>query len=191
LEIRIFRLKDKKLKQVIIAKSAFYKNNAWHIKNADIITKPDKFLFDSNGIEVINKNELVLLQGFRPKMLDQVYEGKADYTITDAFEALELLSKENINIDKIKAALYKSLIHPFYAPLLVVIIFFMVPISSRFLNVSIFSFISIVSTLLIWGVLFMLMELSKNKTIPSEAGIVLPIVLLFLYALRVVVKQKD
>ena len=80
-------------------------------------------IFDSNGIDVVNKNELVLLQGFRPKMLDQVYEGKADYTITDAFEALELLSKENINIDKIKAALYKSLIHPFYAPLLVVIIF--------------------------------------------------------------------
>jgi lipopolysaccharide export system permease protein len=188
--IRVFKLKDKKLKTVITAKSAFYKDKAWHIKNADIITKPDDFSFNSNGIKVENTKELILLDGFRPKMLDQVYEGKADYTIGDAFEALSLLSKENINIDKVKAAIYKSLIHPFYAPLLVVIIFFMVPISSRFLNISIFSFISIVSTLLVWGVLFMLMELSKNKTIPSEVGIILPIVVLFLYALRVVVKQK-
>ena len=184
LGIRIFTLKEKKLKKVIVAKSAFYKNGAWHIKNADIITKPDDFTFASHGIKVTKSNELVLLDGFRPKMLDQVYEGKANYTINDAFEAFFLLSKENIKVDKIKAALYRSLIHPFYAPLLVVIIFFFVPISSRFLNVSLFSFVAIVSSLLIWGVLFMLMELSKNKTIPSEIGIVLPIILLFIVAIR-------
>ncbi len=188
LGIRIFKLKDKKLKTVIIAKSAFYKDGAWHIKNADIITKPDDFTFTSAGIGVQRSDELVLLEGFRPKMLDQVYEGKADYTITDAFEALWLLSEQNIKVDKIKAAIYKSLIYPFYAPLLVVIIFFFVPISARFLNVSVFSFIAIVSSLLIWGVLFMLMELAKNKTIPPEVGIILPIVVLFIIAFRQVMR---
>ena len=188
--VRIFRLQNKKLHQVIVAKSAFYRQGAWHIKNADIITKPDDFTFDSKGIDVKRTNELTLLEGFRPKMLDQVYEGKADYTILDAFEALELLSSQNINIDKIKAAIYKSLIYPFYAPLLVIIIFFFVPISSRFLNVSLFSFIAIVSTLLVWGVLFMLMELAKNKTIPSEVGIVLPIVLLFVAAMMQLYRHR-
>ena len=189
--IRVFSLKNKKLKKVITAKSAFYNNNAWHIKDADIITKPEQFSFSSSGITVTKSKELVLLQGFRPKMLDQVYEGKANYTITDAFEAFFLLSKENIRVDKIKAALYKSLIHPFYAPLLVIIIFFFVPISSRFLNVSLFSFVAIVSTLLTWGVLFMLMELSKNKTIPSEVGIILPVVLLFIFATMKICKLKE
>ena len=188
--VRIFRLQNKKLHQVIMAKSAYYSNGAWHIKNADIITKPDDFTFDSKGIALKRSKELTLLEGFRPKMLDQVYEGKANYTILDALEALELLKKQHINIDKIKAAIYKSLIYPFYAPLLVIIIFFFVPISSRFLNVSLFSFIAIVSTLLIWGVLFMLMELAKNKTISSEVGIVLPIALLFIAAMRQLYKNR-
>ncbi len=188
--IRIFKLEDKKLKTVIMAKSAFYKDGAWHIRNADIITKPQKFTFDSKGISVERSDELVLLEGFRPKMLDQVYEGKADYTILEAFEALKLLSEQNIKVDKVKAAIYKSIIHPLYAPLLVIIIFFFVPISVRFLNVSLFSFAAIISTLLIWGVLFMLMELAKNKTIPPEVGIVLPVAVLFVIAMRQVLKHR-
>jgi lipopolysaccharide export system permease protein len=189
--IRVFKLKDKHLKEVIVAKKAYYKDKFWHIENADVIVKPDDITFNSKGIEVTENKELKLLEGFRPKMLDQVYEGKADYTIYDAFEALMLLSKQNIKVDKIKAAIYKSIIHPFYAPLLVVIIFFFVPMSARFLNISVFSFIAIVSSLLVWGVLFMLMELSKNKTIPSEVGIVLPIVMLFFIAIKIVLKNKD
>jgi len=188
--IRIFKLKDKKLKEVIVAKSAFYNNNFWHIKNADVIIKPDSFDFNSKGMEVKSQNELKILKGFRPKMLDQVYEGSASYTIKDALEAYFLLKSENINLEKIKAVLYKSLIYPFYAPFLVIIIFFFVPISARFLNVSIFSFIAIVSSLLIWGVLFMLSELSKNETIPPEIGILLPIVILFLTAIRFLKKAS-
>ena len=190
INVRIFQLQNNKLHQVITAKSAYYSNGAWHIKNADIIAKPDDFTFASKGIEVGLANELTLLEGFRPKMLDQVYEGKANYTITDALEALKLLRTQNINIDKIKAAIYKSLIYPFYAPLLVIIIFFFVPISSRFLNVSIFSFIAIVSVLLVWGILFMLIELAKNKTISSEVGIVLPVALLFVAAIRQLYKNR-
>jgi len=37
---------------------------------------------------------------------------------------------------------------------------------------------------MIWGLLFMLIELSNNKTIPSEVGIILPVFILFLIALR-------
>ena len=188
--IRIFRLQNKQLKEVIIAQNAYYKNNGWHILDADIITKPTKIDFTTKGINVKKEKELVLLEGFRPKILDQVYEGKANYTIEDAFEALFLLQSQNVNIDKIKAALYKILIYPFYAPLLVIIIFFFVPISSRFLNVSLFSFSAVLATLFVWGILFMLMELSKNKTISPEIGIVLPILFLFFIAARKIYRLR-
>ncbi|MDA3907824.1 MAG: permease, partial [Sulfurimonas sp.] len=79
---------------------------------------------------------------------------------------------------------YKIFIYPFFVPCLVVIIFFFVPISARFLNVSLFSFGAILATLLVWGILFMLIELSNNKTISSEAGVVAPIVSLFFIAFR-------
>lgn len=182
-DIRIFALKNNSLKEVIVASSASYRDDFWHIKQADIITKPDDINFDSLGIKVSGNNDLKTLEGFRPKILDQVYEGKVNFTIMDALDAIFLLNNQNIDVSTIKGALYKIFIYPFFIPSLIVIIFFFVPVSVRFLNVSIFSFVAILATLLIWGVLFMFIELSNNKTIPSEAGVIAPVVVLFSIAL--------
>lgn len=183
-DIRVFTTKDNSLKEVLVASSASYKDHYWHIKDADIITKPDKLDFDSLGIKVENKVDLAILEGFRPKMLDQVYEGKVNFTIRDAFDALLLLKDQNVNVSGIKGALYKIFFYPFFIPSMVVIIFFFVPISARSFNVTLFSFVAILATLMTWGVLFMLIELSNNKTIPSEAGVLAPVIVLALIALR-------
>lgn len=182
--IRLFSVKNGSLKEVLIAKSAMYKNNSWYIKNADIITKPDDLSYTSHGITVTNEKDLKILYGFRPKILDQVYEGRVDFTIGDAFDAIRILNEQNINTSSIKGALYKIFIYPFFAPLLIVIIFFFVPMSVRFLNVSLFSFAAILSTLLIWAILFVFTKLSDTKTIPSEVGVILPIVILLIIAFR-------
>ena len=182
--VRVFSVKDNQLQDVIIAKSAVYQNDYWYISDADIITKPDDMGFDSKGIGVEHKKGLNILQGFRPKILDQVYEGKVNFTIKDAIDAYKLLEEQNIDTGPIKGAIYKIFIYPFFVPALVVIIFFLVPISPRFLNVSLFSFGAILSTLLIWGVLYVLIELSNNKVIPSEIGVIAPVVILTLIALR-------
>jgi lipopolysaccharide export system permease protein len=181
--IRVFTISKNSLKEVLMAKEAYYKDDYWHIKSADIITKPKDLSFKSSGIEVVNQDDLRLLKGFRPKMLDQVYEGKVNFTIKNAIDALILLEDQNIDTSSIKGALYKIFIYPFFVPCLVVIIFFFVPISVRFLNVSLFSFGAILSTLLVWGILFMLIELSNNKTIPSEAGVVAPVIILFVISI--------
>jgi len=182
--IRVFTIKDNILKEVIVASSAIYRNDSWFIGNADIITKPDDMSYDSPGIKIKEGEGLNILEGFRPKMLDQVYEGKVNFTIKNAIDALLLLRDQNVNTSAIKGALYKIFIYPFFVPCLVVIIFFFVPISVRFLNVSLFSFGAILATLLFWGVLFMLIQLSNNKTIPSEIGVVAPVVILFFIAAR-------
>ena len=183
-DIRVFSIKENSLKEVLVASSAVYRDEYWLIDSADVISKPDELSFDSLGIEVTQSNNLKILKGFRPKILDQVYEGKVNFTIMDALDAIDLLEAQNMNTSSIKAALYKIFIYPFFVPFLVVIIFFFVPISVRFLNVSMFSFGAILATLLVWGILFMLIELSNNKTISSEAGIVTPVIILFLIALR-------
>ena len=182
--VRVFSIKDGSLKEVVIAKSTEYRNDFWHIKEGDIITKPDDLSLASNGIEVTEANDLKILQGFRPKILDQVYEGKVNFTIGDALDAIALLDSQGIDTRTIKGALYKIFIYPFFVPCLIVIIFFFVPVSVRFLNVSLFSFAAILATLLTWGILMMLIELSNNKTISSEAGIVAPVILLLLLAIR-------
>ena len=182
LGIRVFSVKNHSLKSILEAKSASYRHDAWNIRQADIITKPDDMSFDSSGIEVSEKKNLKILKGFRPKMLDQIYEGKVNFTIKNAIDAILLLENQNIDTTRIKGALYKIFIYPFFAPLLIIIIFFFVPMSVRFLNVSLFSFGAILSTLLTWGVLFSLIELANNKTIPTEVGVILPILLLGLIA---------
>lgn len=182
--IRIFSVDKGSLKEVIVANSAVYKDEFWHIKNADIITKPNNLGYESLGITLKTDQDLKLLEGFRPKMLDQVYEGKVNFTIGDAIEALLILQDHNVNIQSIKGALYKIFIYPFFAPCLVVIIFFFVPISSRDLNISLFSFGAIIASLMIWGIMFMLSEFAKNKTIPVEIGIIMPVAILFVIAIR-------
>ena len=140
--------------------------------------------FTSKGMRSKEKKEIQILNGFKPKMLDQVYEGKVNFTIQNAIDAFILLTKQHSNTDVIKSALYKIFIYPFFVPSLVVIIFFFVPISARFLNTSLFSFGAVVISLIIWSLIFTLGELSNNKTISSELGIILPVVLLSLLAIR-------
>jgi len=178
LGIRVFTLKNNSLESVLEAKSASYRGNAWQIKKADVITKPKDMTFSSPGMKLNEAKNLEILKGFRPKMLDQVYEGKVNFTIENAIDAILLLEHQNIDTSSIKGALYKIFVYPFFAPLLIIIIFFFVPVSVRFLNVSLFTFGAILSTLLIWGILFALIELSNNKTVPNVVGIVLPIILL-------------
>jgi lipopolysaccharide export system permease protein len=182
--VRIFRVDNGALKEVISAKSAAYRDGYWRIQKGDIIQKPDDLSFTSPGITIKAAEDLEILKGFRPKILDQVYEGKVNFTIGDAVDAISLLHSQNIDISTIKSALYKIFVYPFFVPFLIVIIYFFVPISVRFLNVSLFSFVAILTTLLVWGIMMMLIELSNNKTIASEVGIVAPIVILALIALR-------
>ena len=180
-DVRIFRVKDNALHEVIVAQSAIYKKSKgyWYIDNARLIRKPEKLDFNSKGITIEEKKDLKLLKDFKPKILDQVYEGKVNFTIMDAIEALMILHDQNVNIDSIKSAVYKIFIYPLFVPFLVVIIFYFVPISPRFLNLSLFSFGAILATLMVWGILFLLIKLSDSKTIPSEVGIVLPVLVLF------------
>ena len=190
-DIRVFSVHNNSLKEVLVAKEASYRDEYWYIKEADIIKKPDDLSFSSSGIEVNSVNDLKILGGFRPKILDQVYEGKVNFTIKNAIDAILLLDEQNINTSSIKGALYKIFIYPLFVPCLIVIIFFFVPMSVRFLNVSLFSFGAILATLLIWGILFMLIDLSNNKTIPSEIGVIVPVFILFLVALRQWYKYRE
>ena len=180
--IRVFLIKNNSLKEVLMAKEATYRDGAWIIQNVDIIKKPNIIDFNMGGISVNSKKNIKILEGFKPKMLDQVYEGKVNFTIMNAIDAIILLEKQNVDTSSIRAALYKIFIYPFFVPALVTIIFFFVPASSRFINVSLFSFLAILSTLIIWGILFMFIELSNHKIIPSEVGIILPIIVLIIIA---------
>lgn len=175
--IRIFEVNNQKLKKIISAKNGYFIKNSWNIQNATMV----KNLKDRK-IEIKKNLNLTLLKGFKPKILDSVYEGKTSFSILDAIYAIKLLKKQNIDIQKIKAALYAQLIYPFFAPFLMIIIFYFVPITQRIFSMTIFSFGAIISTLFIWGVLFTLMRLSFAGTLIPEISTILPVTILAIAA---------
>ncbi len=180
-DVRIFKVENSKLKKIIRSKEAFFENNLWKIKNADIVEKIDKD--STKKIKIDQKNEIKLLQGFKPKILDTIYEGKTSFSILDAFYAIKLLQEQNINTQKIKAVLYAQMIYPFFAPFLMVIIFFFVPITQRLASVTLFSFGAIISSLMIWGLLYTFVRLSLTGVLNPEISTMLPVIVLALISL--------
>jgi lipopolysaccharide export system permease protein len=177
-DIRIFTFSQGHLNQILSATEAYYQDDFWVINKAHLVHTPQIIDLVGRGIVVEDRENLKVLPDFRPKILDQVYEGKVNFTIGDGVEALRLLENQNVNVAKIQSALYRIFFSPWFAPILMVIFFSYAPVSARFLNLSLFSFGAILATLLIWGVLFMMGELSLNKTLSPEAGVIAPIVLL-------------
>lgn len=177
-DIRIFTFEQGHLKEALSAKEAVYANGYWNIQKAHLIRPPETFDLHISGIVTEDRENLKVLRDFKPKILDQVYEGKANFTIGDGLDALALLENQNVDVAKITSAMYRIFVSPWFAPVLMVIFFTYAPVSARFLNLSLFSFGAILVTLIVWGVLFMMGELSNNKTLSPEIGIIVPIMVL-------------
>lgn len=177
-DIRIFTFEKAHLKEALSAKEAVYANGYWNIQKAHLIRPPETFDLHTSGIVTEDRENLKVLRDFKPKILDQVYEGKANFTIGDGLDALALLENQNVDVAKITSAMYRIFVSPWFAPVLMVIFFTYAPVSARFLNLSLFSFGAILVTLIVWGVLFMMGELSNNKTLSPEIGIIVPIMVL-------------
>lgn len=180
-KIRIFTFEKGKLKEVLSASEAVYDydNGYWNIKKAHILRPPASLDLNATGIVTEERSNVRALKDFKPKILDQVYEGKANFTIIDGFDALALLEDQNVDVAKIESAMFRIFVTPWFAVFLIVIFFSFAPVSARFLNLSVFSFGAILATLLVWGFLFMMGELSNNKTLSPAFGVIAPIGVLF------------
>lgn len=182
-DIRIFSFKDGHLSEAISAQEAVYDEGYWNIRNAHIVRPPKTLELKGAGFVSEERQNIKALRDFKPKILDQVYEGKANFTIMDGLDALALLENQNVDVAKITNAIYRIFVTPWFSVFMMVIFFSYVPVSARFLNLSLFSFGAILATLIVWGLFFMMGELSNNKTLSPEVGVIAPILLLFVVML--------
>ena len=188
--IKIFRVKDNDLTRIVSAKSAYFYNNSWVLKDATIKTKPKITSIYNKGFTQIKQVRYVTLKDFRPKIIENIHKGEYNMSIIDTVDALSFFASQNINLDRVKTLLYSHILFPLFAPLLVVILFYNLPISNRFFNMAFLSFIFIFTTLSIWGILFILTKLSSTSVIFPELGVILPIFILAFYALRLYYKEN-
>lgn len=173
-DIHIYRVEDKDIVETIIAKKAYFQNDKWYILDAKIVKKPRDLNFGTSKLEVRYEKFLNTLEGFKPKILDNVYETKSNFSITDAISALVLLSKQDVNTDKIRAAIYYETIIPFFVLPLIMIIFAYTSYNRRYFNIGSFTSFSIFGTLVVWGIFFMLHKFSNSGVIKPEFSLLIP-----------------
>ncbi len=84
IDIHIFKIKDNDIVQTIVGKKAFYQNNKWYVTDTKITTKPSNINWENSKLQVSYEKFLYTLEGFEPKIISNVYKGKAQYSIIDA-----------------------------------------------------------------------------------------------------------
>ncbi|TQR30637.1 hypothetical protein DMB92_07410 [Campylobacter sp. MIT 99-7217] len=189
LGMKIFSLKDLNISEVIDAKKANFQDSFWLLEDGLSISFPENLELLGKGLEVKEFKNLQALNDFKPKLIESV-ASKSTYTIMDALDSIIVLQKQGVNIWSVKTELYKLIFAPFFAPFLMLIIYYFFPITARFFNLAFLSFVFFIVVLGIWGLLFLLIRLSEGRVLLPEIGIILPVLLLALTALMSFRKHK-
>jgi len=175
--IHIFKVDNNDIIETIIGEKAYFQNDRWYVVNVKIVNKPKDINIDSSRLEVRYEKFLHTLDGFKPKILDSVYENKSDISILDAISALILLKEQKINTQKIRSVLYNQIVIPFFVIPLLLLIYAYASLNSRFFNLGKFTSFSIFGTLIVWGFFFMLYKFTNGGILIPEISILLPMFL--------------
>ncbi len=188
--IRIFSVKNGDLRYIINAEKGYYKEKNWILYNVVKTVKRKVETLDDSGLEIIKYSTLETLENFKPKIIDNIYNGKFNLSILDAIEALKFFNAQELNTDRIRTIIFSQLFLPVFAPFLVLIFFYKVPMISRYKNLTLISFSLAFITVITWGILFLLNKLSFNLVLLPEIGIMIPMFFLGIYALFIYVRDK-
>ena len=181
--IEIFETKGIDLIRVIKADKGVFKDNFWLLKSVKIIEKPSiDETIDDKRLNISYKDSMKVLNGFKPTIMDSLYKGANGLTISDYIGALFLLKDKGLSINALKANLYQIIFFPLFSLFLGIILFFKLPIQRRGESLGILSGKLYFTALIVWGILYILIQISKNGAIIPEIGIVLPIFLLGVYS---------
>ncbi len=177
-DIKIFKIVENKLIYEIEAKTATYEDNAWRLHDTRTI-QTDK----SGALNISKETSKILLSGFKPKIMDKVYDEKNIYSITDAIDTYNILKTQNIDTSSIRASFYWTAVLPFFVLGGVLLIFSYISTNARFFDHNRFTLSSIGFSLFLWGVLFFLYKLSNSATISPEFSMLVPFVIINIVAI--------
>lgn len=182
-DITIFKVEGYQVRYTINAPIAKFDGEKWTAYDAKLKTH----IYEKDELKrytVEHKESIETLEGYKPKIIESLYEGKA-LNIIDAYTTWKLLNKQNLNSDKIRATLYDKVVIPLFSIALLLILFFKLPFHARMINIGAVIALSLTATFVIWGALFGLSQIGSNGVLIPELTAVLPIVLLWSYAIYV------
>lgn len=188
--INIIKVKNSKIERISHAKSATYDDKKWTFYDDKGIILPLELELGKEGFKEYKASKFSTLYGFDPESIEKVYDSSNIYSIKDALKAIKSFKNQGVNINSIKSALYNLIFSPFFTSIMLVILFYHFPVTSRFHNLAMLSFIFFIVTLIIWGVIFVLTRFCITGVIAPEIGIILPIIILALYATNLVFRYR-
>ncbi len=183
--IKIFSLDSsaqKTLLNVTQSKFARFDKNSWILQDAILQNLPDTLELGKNGLKISQLQNFKILEGFRPKVIDSIYQSRPLISIIDAIESLKILYAQNADSDKIRAILYSLIFVPLFVPFVAMILAYYMPSLARYGNLYLLGFGCIVFALIVWGMLFALGQFSITGIIHPEFGVILPLGLLVVVA---------
>ena len=175
--IHIFKVDNMDVIETIQGEKAYFQNDKWYVVNVKITNKPIDININESKLDIRYEKFLNTLEGFKPKILDNVYENNSDFSIIDAVSAMILLNEQKINTQKIRSVLYNQIVIPFFVIPLLLLIYAYASLNSRFFNISKFTSVSIFGTLNVWGFFFMLFKFTNGGVLLPEVSILLPMFL--------------
>ncbi len=182
-DITIFKVEGDQVRYTINAEDASFDKTQWEAHNATIKTHH----YENGELEkytLTHKDSIKTLKGYKPKIIESLYEGKA-LNIIDAYHTWKLLDTQHLNSDKIRASLYSKVIMPLFSIALMLILFFKIPFHARMMNIGGIIALSLGATFSIWGILFGLNQIGSNGVLSPELTAIVPIVILWMYAIYV------
>jgi len=181
--ITIFKVAGYQVRYTIKAPVAYFNGEEWIAQHATVKTH----IYRQGELvrySVDQKEKIATLHGYKPKIIESLYEGKV-LNLIDAYKTWKLLETQHLDSDKIRAAIYDKAVVPLFALAMLVILFFKLPFHARMMNFGAVVALSLGATFLIWGILFGLEQMSMNGVVSPEFTALIPIVLLWIYAIYV------
>ena len=188
-DLIIFRMKENKVVSIITAKEAWYNIYEWvaidAIKKSKFINKEGKQRLKIETIPLLHS-----LRDYQPKILESIYDGKA-LTLYETILAKRLLEHQGLETYEVRTEIYSKMVVPLFSIALLMILIFQFPFHARYMNIAITSTKAIGGTLFVWGILFALQTVAKNGTAVPELILILPVVMLWIYALIALSKSDN
>ena len=181
-DVRIFDINGSNLRSATFGESGKFIDDAWLLKNAKIVNLPQNIKLGEKGLDIKTPSELKTLENFKPKTIESASAESSAITIPDAVDYILAFKDEGIGLNSTKTTLYNLAFAPFFAPFMVLIIYYFLPVTGRFFNLALKSFIFTIASLCVWGALFVMMRFARNGVVSPEIGVLLPIILLGAYA---------
>ena len=169
-DITVIILDKDKVKKVIFAKKAKFKENIWVSNNVEIL-----LLNKKKWIKITNN--LIFLKNFKPKILSNLQKLR-EISLYDAYLTIKYF--KNIDLNTILSIVFFKIFTPLSIVLLMYYLFIISPIHIRISNVTLFMIKSISLSILVWGGMLILYKFAKQGILPYWSLSIIFVILLII-----------